>query len=197
MTLSSVKNGSLSRVKAGHALPHSLLTPPPSLSSLAASSTLFPFKHIKRKAMSTFCPFTAPVVTPPFSWRESTASMSFGADVYYLAALWGITLPRGEHSLQDQDQHLEEPKEVVQKGHRREFGELFRRATAKTFRYARRDSYYRHKDNTYIVLNDLTGDGFLQDTRTLTESHSDSVTGTSFRSSLSLRAERLIRRRRK
>lgn len=147
--------------------------------------------------MSSFCPFTAPVVTPPFSWRESSASMSFGADVYYLASLWGISLPRGEHYSQNEDQHLEKPKEEIQKGHKRDFGKLLRHATAKTFRYAQKHSYRRYKDNTYIVLNDLTDDGHLEETRISTEFNPDSVTGASFRSSLSLKAERLIRRRRR
>lgn len=146
--------------------------------------------------MSTFCPFTAPVVTPPFSWRESTASMSFGADVYYLASLWGISLPRGEHYSQNEDQHLEKPREEIQKSHKQDLGKLLRRATAKTFRYAQKDSYRRHKDNTYIVLQDLGDDGSLGETRLSTESDSDPVTSTSFRRSLSLKAERIIRRRR-
>jgi hypothetical protein len=147
--------------------------------------------------MSTFCPFTAPVVTPPFSWRESSASMSFGADVYYLASLWGISLPRGEHYSQNDDQHLEKPKEETQKGHKRGLGKLLRRATAATFRYAQKDSYRRHKDNTYIVLQDLTDDGYLEETRMSTGSNPDSVISTSFRSSLSMKAERIIRRRRR
>lgn len=147
--------------------------------------------------MSTFCPFTAPVVTPPFSWRESTASMSFGADVYYLASLWGISLPRGEHYSQSADQHLETPKEEIQKGHKRDLGKLLRRATAKTFRYAQRDLYRRHEDNTYIVLQDLGDDENFGQTRTSSESSPDSVLATSFRRSLSLKAERIIRRRRR
>lgn len=146
--------------------------------------------------MSTFCPFTAPVVTPPFSWRQSTSSMSFGADVYYLASLWGISLPRGEHYSQSEDQHLEKPEEETQKSNKPAIGQLLRRATAKTFRYAQKDSYRRHKDNTYIVLQDLGDDEALGQTRLSTESSSDPVTSTSFRRSLSLKADRIIRRRR-
>ncbi|KAH8778790.1 hypothetical protein F5883DRAFT_710647 [Diaporthe sp. PMI_573] len=68
---------------------------------------------------------------------------------------------------------------------------------AATFRYAQKDSYRRHKDNTYIVLQDLTDDGYLEETRMSTGSNPDSVISTSFRSSLSMKAERIIRRRRR
>lgn len=190
MTLSSVKNDSLSSIKTGHTLPFSVY-------SLGVNSIHFPFVVTSRTTMSTFCPFTAPVVTPPFSWRGSWPSMSFDADVYYLASLWGITLPRGEHCSQNEDRHLEKPKEETQKGHKRDLGKLLRRATAKTFRYAQRDSNRRHKDNTYIVLHDLTDDEYLGETRISTESDPDSITSASFRRSLSLKAERIIRRRRR
>ena len=126
--------------------------------------------------------------------------MSFDADVFYLASLWGISLPivpRGEHYAQNEDQHLEKPKEVTEKDHTRDLGKILRRATAKTFRYAQRDSYRHHKDNTYIVLNDLSDDGSSEDARVSTESSPDSATSAGFRSSLSLKAERILRRRRR
>ncbi|KAK2607293.1 hypothetical protein N8I77_005978 [Diaporthe amygdali] len=69
---------------------------------------------------------------------------------------------------------------------------------AKTFRYAQRDSYRRHKDNTYIVLNDL-GEGDDEDSDgewARNEVDPDFVASTSFRRSLSQRASRIMGRRR-
>lgn len=146
--------------------------------------------------MSTFCPFTAPVVTPAFSWRETFPSMSFDADVFYLGHLWELARPRGVDYSQSEDRHLNEPKEATKKGTTRDFGKLLRHATEKTLRYAQKDSYRRHKDNTYIVLNNLTDDEYSEQDCVRTGSNPDFVRSASFRSSLSLKAERIIRRKR-
>ncbi|KAG6360145.1 hypothetical protein INS49_011201 [Diaporthe citri] len=66
----------------------------------------------------------------------------------------------------------------------------------KALRYAQRDSYRRHKDNTYIVLNNLTDDEYSEQDCVRTGSNPDFVRSGSFRSSLSLKAERIIRRKR-
>ncbi|KAJ0124995.1 hypothetical protein J7T55_006338 [Diaporthe amygdali] len=124
--------------------------------------------------------------------------MSFYADIFYLAHLWEIARPRGEDCLQAAEQHIASPKETTEKGHTRDLGKLFRHAAAKTFRYAQRDSYRRHKDNTYIVLNDL-GEGDDEDSDgewARNEVDPDFVASTSFRRSLSQRASRIMGRRR-
>lgn len=142
--------------------------------------------------MSAFCPFTAPVITPSFTWR-----MSFDADVLYLGQLWELARPRGEDCSHNEDRHLERPKETTKKSPTREFGKLLRHATTKTLRYAQRDSYRRHKDNTYIVLNDLGNDEYFEEERAPIASNSGFSASTSLRSSLSLKAERIIRRKRR
>ena len=147
--------------------------------------------------MSTFCPFTTPVITPSFSWRETFPSMSFDADIFYLAQLWKLARPRGEDCSQIEDRHLDEPMRTTGKGHTREIGKLLRHVTAKTLRYAQRDSYRRHKDNTYIVLHDFADDEYSEGDYVRTSSNRDFVRSTSLRSSLSLKAERIVYRKRK
>lgn len=147
--------------------------------------------------MSTFCPFTTPVITPSISWRETFPSMSFDADIFYLARLWELARPHGEDCSQNEDRHLDESKETTKKGHTQEIAKLLRHVTAKTMRYAQRDSCRRHKDNTYIVLNDLADDEHSEEECARTSSVREFVRSASLRSSLSLKADRIVCRKRK
>lgn len=151
------------------------------------------------EAMSTFCPFTTPVITPSVSWGGTFPSMASYADVFYLGQLWELARPRGEQCSQNslKDRHLDEHKKTTKKRSTRDIGKLLRHATAKTLRYAQRDSYRRHKDSTYIVLNNLADDESSEEEFILSPSNSDFSASTGFRSSLSLKAERIMRRKRR
>lgn len=125
--------------------------------------------------------------------------MASYADVFYLGQLWELARPRAkEYSPNNlKDLHLDKPKEKTKKSSTREIGKLIRHATAKTLRYAQRDSYRRHKDNTYIVLNNLGDDENSEEEFARSASNSGFSASTSFRSSLSLKAERIIWRKRR
>lgn len=166
-------------------------------SLLMRVSRSIPYLFTSIEAMSAFCPFTAPVVTPSLTWRQTFPSMSFDADALYLGQLWELARPRGEDCSQNQDQHLERPEKTTRKSTTLEIGKLLRRATAKTLRYAQRDHHRRHNDNTYIVLHNLLDDESSGEDCARRSSDSDFSASNSFRSSLSLRAERIMRRRRR
>lgn len=147
--------------------------------------------------MTSFCPLTAPVVTPSFSWGATSPSMSFDADIFYLAHLWEIARTQREDCPRDEEQHLDWPQKPAEKGHTRDLGKLLRHAATKTIRYAQRGSHRHHRDNTYIVLHSLAEYDDFEGNCANQGLAPDLGPSTSFRSSLSLKADRMMFRKRR